>query len=89
MFLKSSRYFNLKTIDAVAKNGRKVKAITLRRLPKRSGIPVVIRGEDRLDIMSQDNYNDATRFWYIADANSELQANDLLEVGREINVPEK
>jgi len=89
MFLKSSRYFNLKKVAIFVKNGREVKAITLRRLPHRTGKPTVINGKDRLDILAQDNYNDATRFWHIADANSEMHANNLLEVGREIKVPEK
>jgi hypothetical protein len=90
MLLESSRYYKLKTVDAVTKDGRTVKALTLRRLPAVNGNPTVIKGNDRLDIMAQRQYNNATMFWHIADANTELQANDLVkETGRIIKVPEQ
>ena len=49
---------------------------------------------DRLDVMAQRKYSDGTKFWHIADANTELEANDLVKPRvndketREINVPE-
>lgn len=90
MFLESSRYFRQKTVEAVTKDGRQVKAITLRRLPVVSGNPTIIKGNDRLDIISHRQYGNATRFWRIADANTELHANELVnETGRVINVPEQ
>ena len=92
MFLTSSRYFKQKVVDAVAKDGHTVKAVTLRRpsLLTVSGTPTIIKGNDRLDIMAQRKYDDPTMFWHIADANTELHANDLVEeTGRFINVPEQ
>ncbi|MEW6417494.1 MAG: hypothetical protein AB1480_05155 [Nitrospirota bacterium] len=90
MFLESSRYYKLKTTDIKTKDGRTVKVVTLRRLPSVSGKPTGVKGNDRLDIMAQRRYNDPTMFWHIADANTELQANDLVkETGRVINVPEQ
>lgn len=90
MFLESSRYYKLKTADIKTKNGRTVKAVTLRRLPSISGKPTVVKGNDRLDIMAQRRYNDPTMFWHIADTNTELEANDLVkETGRLIRVPEQ
>jgi hypothetical protein len=90
MFLDNSRYFKQKTVDVVTKDGRQVKAVTLRRLPVVSGKPTVIKGNDRLDIIAQRQYNDATMFWYIADANTELEANNLVKkIGRIISVPDK
>jgi hypothetical protein len=90
MFLESSRYYKIKTIDTVTKDGRTVKAVTLRRLPYVSGNKTVVKGSDRLDIMAQRQYDNPTMFWRIADANTELQANDLVkETGRVINVPEQ
>lgn len=90
MFLESSRYYQLKTEDVVTKDRRTVKAVRLRRLPSVSGKPTTVQGNDRLDIIAQRQYNDPTRFWHIADANTELQANDLVEeVGRIINIPEQ
>ena len=90
MFLETSRYYKQKIVDAVAKDGRQVKALTLRRLPSVNGKPTVIKGNDRLDIMAQRQYKNPTMFWHIADANTELQANDLVrESGRIIKAPEQ
>ncbi len=90
MFLESSRYFRLNTVDIKTKDGRTVKAVTLRRLPSVSGKPTVVKGNDRLDIMAQRQYKEPTMFWHIADANTESQANDLVkETGRVIRVPEQ
>ncbi len=90
MFLETSRYHNLSTADAVARDGRTVKVLKLRRLPAVSGTPTVVKGNDPLDIMAHRQYNHGTLFWHIADADTELQANDLVEeAGRIINVPEE
>ena len=94
MFLESSRYADVKQVDAEAKGGRGVRAVALRRLPFVAGTPTVVRGNDRLDIVAQQKYSDGTKFWHVADANTELEANDLLkqrpqaEEARVINVPE-
>ena len=71
MFLDSSRYAGVKTVEAEDRKGRKVTAVKLRRLP------FVDHGTDRLDVIAQRKYTDGTKFWHIADANTELQANDL------------
>lgn len=90
MFLESSRYYKMKSIDLVTKDGKTVKAVTLRRLPSVSGKKTVVKGNDRLDIMAQRQYGNPTMFWHIADANTELHANDLvIKTGRVINVPEQ
>ena len=79
MFLENSRYFGLKALEATDKRGRKVTAIVLRRLPYAPGTETVVKGNDRLDVMAQLKYADATKFWHIADANTELEANDLVK----------
>lgn len=95
MFLQSSRYFNVKTVTTESEAGREVQAVKLRRLPFVPGTPTVVKGNDRLDVMAQRNYNDATLFWHIADANTELEANELIKQDeqthqeRVIIVPEK
>lgn len=89
MFLETSRYFQQKTVNVITKNNRGVKAVKLRRLPALEGKNVVVQGDDRLDIIAHRQYGDATRFWHIADANTELEARELVsETGREINIPE-
>lgn len=95
MFIENSRYIDVKTVDVETENGRVVSAIKLRRLPYAAGAPTVVKGNDRLDVMAQRQYSDGTKFWHIADANTELEANKLVtqrvqdkEI-RIINVPEK
>jgi hypothetical protein len=92
MFLKTSRYYKQKVVEinAAAKKKPPVKAVTLRRLPHVTGNPILVKGNYRLDIIAQRQYRNPTMFWHIADANKELQANDLVEeAGGIINVPEK
>jgi nucleoid-associated protein YgaU len=90
LFLDSSRYRDVRKTQAVTKDGRVVNVVALRRLPQVESEPAVVRGGDRLDLMAESLYDDGTRFWRIADANSELQANDLVKLaGREIEVPKR
>jgi hypothetical protein len=78
MFLANSRYARTATVQIKLRDGRVVTAVKLRRLPATPGQPRVVAGNDRLDVMAQRKYGDGTQFWHIADANSELQANDLV-----------
>ena len=90
MFLENSRYYSVRKDAAPARDGRTVTVVTLRRPPAVAGTPVMIKENDQLDIMAQRLYTDPTRFWRIADANTELQARDLTaEQGRDINVPKQ
>ena len=94
MFIDTSRYFDVKTVEAKTEDGRAVTAIKLRRLPYAAGTPTVVQGNDRLDVMAQRKYSDGSKFWHIADANTELEANNLVKARtqdketRSINVPE-
>jgi len=88
MFLKNSRYSGLPTVIAQDRDGREVVAVKLRRLPATDGDARTIQGHDRLDVMSDAQYGDATRYWHIADANTELEAEELTRTtGRVISVP--
>ena len=90
MFLPNSRYYQQKVVDAIAAGGRLVKAVTLRRLASPAGDPAPVKGTDRLDIIAQRKYGDATMFWHVADANTALEAAELVRVpGRVIQVPDK
>ena len=88
MFLPSSRYHKVRLEETTASDGRVVKVVSLRRLPDVEGTPTLIKANDQLDVMAQRQYGDATRFWHIADANTELTANELMQTGRTIKVPE-
>ena len=90
MFLPNSRYAKVKTVTATARGGREVQAVALRRLASPPGFPSVVKGNDRLDVMAERYYLDGTMFWHIADANTEMEANELVRVpGRVILVPDK
>ncbi|UCD64472.1 MAG: hypothetical protein JSW34_03290 [Candidatus Zixiibacteriota bacterium] len=61
----------------------------MRTLPEVTGISREIKDNDQLDVMAQVLYADSTKFWHIADANTELEARNLLSpTGRVILVPE-
>ena len=90
MFLKNSRYYNTPTVIAKDANNRGVKALTLRSLDSITGEPTQVHDHDQLDVMSHRRNNDGSKFWHIADANSDLEANNLVSVsGRIIKVPVK
>jgi nucleoid-associated protein YgaU len=88
MFLKNSRYFGLPKVTATDRAGAEVAAAKLRTLPAVTGNQVSVQAHDQLDAISEQRYADATRYWHIADANTELEAGSLLQpTGRPINVP--
>lgn len=90
MFNKNSRYYALETITAKDRQGRKVEAVKLRRLPETDGIESVVTAESQLDVMCERHFKDPTKFWHIGDANSDLKADELVEtVGRVINIPKR
>jgi len=88
MFAKNSRYNGLETVETKDRAGRPVKAVKLRHLPPTEGQETVVRDGDQLDVISADRYKDPTRYWHIADANSELEADEMVRTtGRTIKVP--
>ena len=90
MFGKKSRYYCLETVTAQDSMGRSVQAVKLRRLADTTGDETVIVDGDQLDLMAKDLYKDPARFWHVADANCDLEANELVETtGRVIKVPKR
>lgn len=88
MFLKNSRYYKTETLTTEDAKNRSVSAIKLRRLPEVAGEAVVIDNRHQLDVMCKQQYNDGTKFWHIADANSELEANALVQsISSVVKVP--
>jgi hypothetical protein len=86
-FLKTSRYAAVETVQTVTAQGREVTAVVLRVLPPVAGEPHDVAEDDRLDLIANRTYKDATAWWHVADANSELDASRLIEPGRQIWVP--
>lgn len=88
MFLKNSRYYATETVETTDRAGRPVRAVKLRRLAAPASQPVVVIQGDQLDVIAERRYRDATRYWHIADANTELEANALVAApGNGIEVP--
>lgn len=79
MFLKNSRYATTPQVTLPLKDGTQVTAVQLRALPATAGDATPVTSNDRLDVMAERNYGDATRYWHIADANTALDANWLFE----------
>ncbi|MND08690.1 hypothetical protein D3C83_314850 [compost metagenome] len=50
-----------------------------------TGNLIEVKGTDRLDLMAHRKYQDGTKFWHIADANTELEASRLVENDRPEN----
>ncbi len=90
MFLKNSRYAGLPVVPARGPNvPADASVVKLRALPDTAGDALALRAHDQLDAMSEARFGgDATRYWHIADANSELEAAELTRTpGRVIDVP--
>jgi len=88
VFLGNSRYAGVELQEVPLPDGRGTLAVKLRRLRSPDGEATVVKGNDRLDIMSERRYDDATKFWHIADANTELQSCRLVVTpNRVIQVP--
>lgn len=89
MFLKNSRYADLPTVAVPDPHGPgQVAMVRLRRLPATAGEPREIRANDTPDGLADALYGDATRYWRIADANTEIEAAALTRrPARVIQVP--
>ncbi len=79
MFDANSRYAKCTVVEVETSKSEMVNAVKLRRLPYAPGNLTEVKGTDRLDIMGLRKYTDGTQFWHVADANTELEANDLVK----------
>jgi nucleoid-associated protein YgaU len=77
MFLNTSRYAKVPTVQLTLADGTQVSAVELRTVPATAGDRTPIVSNDRLDVMAVRLYGDATRYWHIADANSALDSRRL------------
>lgn len=79
MFLENSRYFNQATMTVKLQDGRIAAALQPRVLPAPAAVSTPLNRNDRLDIIALRQYQDGTRFWHIADANTQTEARLLAE----------
>ena len=88
MFLATSRYAPLATVETTTSTGETVTVLKLRRLAPVTGDPEIVRAGDRLDLIAMARTGDATRFWQVADANTALDSRTLCATpGARLNVP--
>ena len=88
MFTDKSRYAKVPTVETSNARAEATQALTLRRLPDTPGDPEVVQAGDWLDLIAQARYDDATRFWHVADANTALDSRTLVAtVGDTLDVP--
>src|SRR5262249_5322347 len=81
MFIKGSRYRSLPESSPVDANGERLRGKDLRLIPDTPGQFLhTVRQGDRLDLLAFKYYDDATKWWQIADANpQEPLPSDLLD----------
>jgi hypothetical protein len=89
MFLDNSRYAKVAAVEtAGTTEGTTTTALKLRRLTPAGGDPYTVQSGDRLDLLADARYGDATQFWHVADANTALDGRTLVDtVGETIKVP--
>lgn len=88
MIFKGSRYEKLQTYAVTTANGQVITALRIRFIPATpAGFFHVFSADDRLDLLAFKFYRNTEKFWLIADANTEMDPDDLLEPGRELLIP--
>jgi len=88
MIFKGSRYADVKTYIVSGPGGRTVTALGIRLIPATpAGFFVSASAAQRLDHFAFNFYRNPEKFWLIADANTEMDAEDLLEPGAQLLIP--
>lgn len=88
MIFKGSRYEKVGVYEATDANGQMVRALKIRFIPPTpAGYLHTFTADERLDLLAYQYYRNSEKFWLIADANSEMDPDDLLEPGRQVYIP--
>jgi hypothetical protein len=88
MIFKGSRYAKTLTYPATMPNGQVVTALRIRIIPPTpAGLFHALSADERLDLLAFKFYGNPEKFWLIADANTEMDPEDLLEPGRQLLIP--
>jgi nucleoid-associated protein YgaU len=88
VIFKGSRYQNVPTYQIAFSGGRTVTALKIRLIPPTpAGFVHVVTADDRLDLLSYQFYRNPEKFWLIADANTAMDPENLLEPGRQLLIP--
>lgn len=88
MFASNSRYINVADGVYVDASGRQRVYKILRLTPAAPTIQAhSVVQEDRLDLLAFTFYRDPEQFWRICDANLTMRPDDLLRIGRQLQIP--
>jgi len=88
MILKGSRYEKTAVLQRALADGMSVSYLAIRFIPDTPAIyRHTFKAHERLDILAYNFYRNPEKFWLIADANTEMDPEDLLEPGRELLIP--
>jgi len=88
MIFKGSRYENVGTYQVTNESGQTVNVLAIRFIPATpAGYRHTFTADERLDLLAFTFYRNPEKFWLIADANTEMDPDDLLEPGRQLLIP--
>jgi len=88
VIFKGSRYQDSSVYRVITANGQTVTALGIRLIPDTpAGFLHTFREHERLDLIAYQYYRNPQKFWLIADANKEMDPEDLLEPGRQLLIP--
>lgn len=85
---KGSRYQNVGVYRVTDELGNSVTALRIRFIPPTpAGFLHTFSADERLDLVAFNFYRNPEKFWLIADANTEMDPEDLLVPGRQLLIP--
>jgi nucleoid-associated protein YgaU len=88
MIFKGSRYEKVGVYQVTNGSGQTVNALAIRFIrPAPAGYLHTFTADERLDLLAFNFYRNPEKFWLIADANTEMDPDDLLEPGRQLLIP--
>ena len=88
MVFKGSRYTNISVYQTNNADGQIVAALKPRFISQTAaGYLHAYTAGERLDLIAYKFYRNPEKFWLIADANNEMDPEDLLEPGRQLRIP--
>jgi len=91
MFEHTSRYYSLETVAFRLPDGREVRYVRRRFLPRAEDMPllaeVMVTEGDRLDLITFRTLGDPLHFWRVCDANNAMNPVELTAVpGRKLRI---
>ena len=88
MIFKGSRYEGVPVYRVTDAAGRTFTAFKIRLVPRTpAGFLHTVKADERLDLLAYRYYRNPEKSWLIADANGEMDPEDLLAPGRPILIP--